>query len=195
MEIKLKHTAADPVRLSFPDLFEATDYQGDKKFRYNASFLVVPGGPNHKLIEAAILAAATETWPKGPQAKIDSFANNSNKNCYLKGDTKEYDGYAGMMVLSSHRQQKDGKPGVFDVTRAGPDSKPLALSIADGKPYAGCYVHALLDIYCQDGKNPGIRCGLRGVFFAKDGDAFSGSKVASADSFDVEEGSGADDIG
>lgn len=191
-EVKLRM-----VRLSFPDLFEATDFQGDKKFRYNASFILVPGSENDQIVKNAITAAAKETWDKPGQAeqKLASFFNNSNKNCYLLGDSKEYDGYKGMMILSAHRQQKDGKPGVFDVTRAGLDGKPMPLSIADGKPYAGCYVHALVDIYCQDGKNPGIRCGLRGVFFAKDGDAFSGSKVAANDSFNVEEGAQASDIG
>lgn len=184
------------VRLSFPDLFEATDYQGDKKFRYNASFLVTPGSENDKIIRAAILAAAKETWEKPGVAeqKIASFENNSNKNCYLSGDTKDYDGYKGMLVLSAHRKQDAGRPGVFDCTRAGPDGKPLPLTAVDGKPYAGCYVNASLDIYCQDGQNAGIRCGLRGVFFAKDGDAFSGSKVASSDEFDVEEGSSDDDL-
>jgi hypothetical protein len=192
-EIKLRM-----VRLTFPELFEAVEFKaGDGKFRFDASFLVVPGSENDKIINAAILAAAKETFEKPGEAekRIASFANNSNKNCYLSGDNKEYEGYQGMMVLSSHRKQKDGRPGVFDVTRAGPDGKPLPLSIADGKPYSGCYVHALLDIYCQGGENPGIRCGLRGVFFAKDGDAFSGSKVASPDSFDVEEGANACEIG
>lgn len=198
VEIKLQHTTADPVRLTFPELFVPTEFKaGDGKFRYDASFLVKPGGKNDAIINAAILEAAKQQYekPGAAEAKIASYANNGNKNCYVSGDAKEYEGYKGMMVLSSHRKQKDGRPGVFDCTRAGPDGKPVPLSVADGKPYSGCYVNALLDIYVQAGENPGIRCGLRGVFFAKDGDAFSGSKVASADSFDVQEGSDADDIG
>lgn len=189
--IKLTHTAADPVRLSFPQLWEAKKFEGDGKARYDSSFLVTPGLANDKLIQAAIQEAATEKWGKKAAAMLDSIRGNSNKMCYVKGDLKEYDGYAGMLVLSSHRNLEAGKPGVFDCTRAGPDGKPLPLTADSGKPYAGCYVNASLDIYAQDGKYPGIRCGLRGVFFAADGDAFSGSKVAAPDEFAVVD-SGAD---
>jgi len=194
-ELKLIHTTADPVRLSFPDLYQATQYEGKGPFRYNATFLVVPGGANDTRIKAAILEAVSETWPKAnPQEKIAGYHNNSNRNCYVPGDSKKYEGYAGKWALTAHRKQEAGKPGIFDCTRAGPDGKPLALTVESGKPYAGCYVNAVLDIYCQDGQNHGIRCGLRGVFFAADGDAFSGSKVADAGDFDVSEGSAAADL-
>lgn len=189
--IKLTHSAADPVRLSFPDVYEAVQYEGKGAYRYNASFLVTPGGANDKIIQAAILEAANETFGKKAAVFLESVKGNSNKFCYVRGDLKEYEGYAGMLVLSGHRSQKSGKPGTFDCTRAGPDGKPLELKADSGKPYAGCYVNASLDIYAQDGTNSGIRCGLRGVFFAADGDAFSGSKVASPDEFEVV-GAGAD---
>lgn len=194
--LKLKHTKDDPVRLSFPDLFKPVEFKaGDGKPRYNASYLVVPGGANDKLIRAAIAAAIAE---KVDAKKVVAFTKavegQGNKYCYVSGDTKEYDGYAGTMVLTSHRRAQDGKPGVFDCTRAGPDGKPLPLDQESGKPYAGCYVNASLDIYAQEGENPGVRCGLKGTFFAADGDAFSGSAAAKGDDFDIEEGSNADDL-
>lgn len=173
------------VRLSFPDLFVATQYEGQGKFRYNASFIIEPGSPNDKIVQGAILEAAKEKWPAKATTMLESFRGNSNKYCYIKGDLKEYDGYAGMLVLTGHRNQDAGRPLVIDGNK-----NPLTEK--DGKPYAGCYVNASLDIYAQDGKNPGIRCGLKGVQFAKDGDAFSGSKVASPDDFDaIEEGADA----
>jgi len=194
--VKLKHTTKDPVRLSFPDVFEAVEYEkGDGKFRYNATFLIVPGGNNDKAVKAAIKAELVEQFAKKADEKEKQFAGNPNKNCYLSGDSKEYEGYQGMMTLTSHRKQKDGKPGVFDCTRAGPDGKPMPLVVSDGKPYAGCYVNATVDIYVQKDPNPGVRCGLKGVFFAADGDAFSGAKAAAADDFDIEEGAdSADDL-
>lgn len=176
--IKLVHSAADPVRLSFPDLFEPVQYEGKGAFRYNASFLVTPGGANDKAIQAAIIEAANETFGKKAAVMLDSIKGNSNKFCYVRGDLKEYDGYAGMLVLSGHRQQKAGRPLLID-------GQKNPLTAADGKPYAGCYVNASLDIYAQDGTNSGIRCGLKGVQFAADGDAFSGSRVASADEFET----------
>lgn len=185
--VKLIHTKDDPVRLSFPDLFEPTQYQGKGPFRYNAAFIVKPGGENDKRIQAAILAAATETFEKRAATMLEGFKGNTNRMCYTKGDLKEYEGYAGNLVLSGHRGQKQGKPGVFDCTRAGPDGKPLPLTADSGKPYAGCYVNASVDIYAQSGENQGIRCGLVGVWFAADGDAFSGARTAAPSEFDVVE--------
>ena len=180
------------VRLSFPDLFTPVQYQGKGKFRYNASFLIVPGSENDKIVQAAIKEAAVEKFGARADAILESIRGNSNKMCYVKGDLKEYDGYQGMLVLSGHRNQEAGKPGIYDCTRAGPDGKPLPLTVESGKPYAGCYVNASLDIYAQGAPNEGVRCGLSGVFFAKDGDAFSGSKVASPDDFEaMEEGADA----
>lgn len=184
--VKLVHSADDPVRLSFPDLFEARQYEGQGPHRYSATFLVKPNGENAKRIKAAMLEAATELWPKAAPAKLKSYEGNSNRCCFTSGDLKEYDGYAGMMALSSHRKQDAGRPLVID-------GQKNPLSPQDGKPYAGCYVNAFVDIYCQDGQNHGVRCGLRGVQFAADGDSFSGSRVASTDDFDTIDDTGGGD--
>lgn len=201
--LKLKHTASDPCRLAFPDLFTPTLFTGEtdpKKKRYNAVFLISPGGANAKAVDAAILAAATEAF-EGNVAKAQAFINahkgNSNKFCYMTGDTKEYDGFAGNMALSAHRPVGQGKPGIFDCTRAGPDGKPAPLAEEDGKPYAGCYVNASLEIWIQ--KTPatqaGVRCSMAGVFFANEGDHFAGGKTADAGEFDVSDGAdSADDL-
>lgn len=194
--IKLKHTAADPVRLSFPDLWTPTEFEPGSKKRFNANLIVKPGGANHAIIEAAILAAATEAFD-GKTAKAQAFVNankgNSNKYCYTSGDAKEYDGYAGNMILSAHRPADQGRPGIFDCTRAGPDGKPAPLTEEHGKPYAGCYVNFSGEIWIQQGKYPGVRCGMSGVFFANDGDHFSGGKTSDAGEFDVAEGANAGD--
>lgn len=165
------------VRLSFPDLFEAKQYQGRGAFRYGASFLIEPGSENDKAIRAAIDAVATEKFGKKAAAFLEQIKSNSNKNCYTSGDLKEYEGYQGMMALSSHRKQEQGAPTVI-----GRDRAPLTAS--SGKPYAGCYVNAVVDIYAQTGENAGIRCGLSGVQFVKDGDAFAGGAAASPDAFE-----------
>lgn len=178
-KVKLKD-----VRLSFPDLFEPVQYQGKGVFRYNASFLIVPGSENDKLVKAAIRAEVeAELKDKDKADKfLANIKGNSNKMCYVSGDLKEYEGYQGMLVLSSHRQQKAGRPTVIDGNK-----QPLVA--ADGKPYAGCYVNASVDIYVQTGENSGVRCGLAGVQFSKDGDAFSGGRAASPDEFeDIAEG-------
>ena len=178
------------VRLSFPDIFEATQYQGKGAFRYNATFLIAPGSPNDKLILAAIEKEAEANFGKNWKAVLNGMRANSNKFCYLDGNTKEYDGYEGMFYLASHRHQEDGPVTVLD------QNPKIVLTPADGRPYGGCYVNALVDIYAQNGENQGMRCGLRGVQFFRDGDAFGGSRPAQPDEFDdVSEGAGAGDFG
>ena len=184
--MKLKLT---DVRLSFPDLHEPVEYQvGDGKPRYNASFLVVPGSANDKAINTAITEACNDVFEKKADKMLESIKGNPNKFCYLDGDTKEYDGYAGMMVLAAHRRAKDGPVGVY-LNVIDPQTGKVAVAPANcGKPYAGCYVNASVEIYAQKGENPGVRCGLIAVQFARDGDSFSGSKPATPDDFEPIEG-------
>lgn len=176
------------VRLSFPDLFEAVQFPGqaDSEPRYNASFLIDPGSANDKAVQAAIQAEAAAEWDKKAASTLTSIKGNSNKYCYVSGDTKDYDGYAGMMCLSSHRKEKAGRPLVIDQQRN-------TLAAADGKPYAGCYVDATVEIYAQSGKFLGIRCSLLGVQFRADGDAFTAGSQGNVDDFeDIAEGADAD---
>uniref|UniRef100_UPI0025B91E9B ssDNA-binding protein n=1 Tax=Candidatus Symbiopectobacterium sp. TaxID=2816440 RepID=UPI0025B91E9B len=65
------------------------------------------------------------------------------------------------------------------------DRDRSALTAADGKPYAGCYVNATIDIWAMDnnfGKR--INASLGGVQFLCDGDAFAGGGVATPDDFE-----------
>ncbi len=81
-------------------------------------------------------------------------------------------------------------PGVFDKDRT-------ELTQKDGRPYAGCYVNAALDIWAQDNQfGKRINATLKGVQFAADGDAFVGSAPATAEDFDdiSDTGEGADDL-
>lgn len=173
------------VRLAFPDLFTAKDYQDNKRFRRSATFLVEPGSENDKKIQAAISAVAKDKY-KDKEKQIEAWRQNPQKFCYTPGDLKEYDGWAGKMALTSHRYVEQGAVGVFD--RKGVNGKPNALAEGDGKPYAGCYVNAKVELWAQDGKNSGIRCTLVSVQFWRDGDAFSSGSRPSADDFGVAEG-------
>ena len=111
------------------------------------------------------------------------------KVCYWSGDTKEYDGYAGQMALTAKRQESKGRPLVIDK-----DKSPL--TEADGKPYAGCYVNASVEIWAQENKyGKTLRCELLGLQFAADGDAFSAGSVADeADFDDLSDSGDADDL-
>jgi hypothetical protein len=170
MKIKLTH-----VRLAFPALFEAKTVNGEGKPAFSAVFLIDPKDPQVKVINQAIDQVAKDKWG----AKADAILKQmraADKVCLHDGDLKEqYDGFAGMLFISS---RSPSRPLVIDT-----DKTPLGES--DGKPYAGCYVNASIELWPQDnnyGKR--VNASLRGVQFLRDGDAFAGSAPASEDEFD-----------
>ena len=163
------------VVLRFSDIFEAKEFKsGDGRPRFSASFLVEPGSENDKTIRAAIDAVMVETWKDKAAAKTKAFMSQNGQSCYRDGNNMEYDGCAGNMFLAAHRQANSGAPKVVD------RSRDVDLSAASGKPYPGCTVNAVIDIWAQTGENPGIRATLNAVQFVQHGEPFTGS-VATAD--------------
>jgi hypothetical protein len=184
MKVKLNN-----VRLSFPSLFEP-----DGKYnKYNAVFMFAPDSAEAKAVREAIEASAIEKWKDRKKALtfIESCMR-SDKSCYntapkVSSDTGEaYDGFEGMHWI---RSSNAAQPLVIDSNKA-------PLSKKDGKPYAGCFVNASIDVWVQDnsyGKR--INATLLGVQFARDGDAFSGGRRASETDFDeISSGTDASDL-
>lgn len=169
MKITIKN-----ARLSFPDLFEPRPFKPGDTPKYKATFLVPKGSQQEKAIEEAILAVAKEKWPKDHLKVLNSIRGNANKFCFQDGDNKSHDGYEGMMAFSANNK---ARPGVFDR-----DKSPLTKD--DGRPYAGCYVNGVVEIFAYDNSGNGISASLSGVQFVKDGPAFSGGRPATADDFD-----------
>lgn len=179
MKVKLKN-----VRLSFPDLFVARPFKAGDQPKFGAQFLVKKGSPLDKEIQAAILAVANAKWPGKGAGVVKTIKSNPNKYCYQDGDTRDYDGYEGMMALSAKNAVR---PLVLDR-----DKSPLTQE--DGKPYAGCYVNATVEIFGYTNSGNGISAELKGVQFVKDGDAFSAGSPADPDDFDdLSDGADADD--
>ncbi len=176
MKIKLQN-----VRIAFPQLFEAKTVNGEGEPAFSAAFLFAPDHPAVAELEKAFEIVGKEKWgAKWPQIKKEITAKD--RLAMHDGDTKaDYAGFEGNMFLSSRNKTR---PLVIDR-----DKSPL--TAADGRPYAGCYVHASKDN--NYGKR--INASLRGVQFYKDGDAFAGGGSASEDEFDdIEEGAYADDL-
>ncbi len=181
MKVKLSN-----VRLAFPQLFEAKTVNGEGKPAFSASFLLEPTHPDIKVINAAIEQVAYEKWGAKANAVLQT-ARAADKVCIHNGDAKaEYAGYEGNFYVSTRNATR---PLVIDKDRT-----PLAPQ--DGKPYAGCYVNASIDVWAQDnnyGKR--VNASLAGVQFLRDGDAFTGGGPASVDEFDdLGEGAAAADL-
>jgi hypothetical protein len=170
--MKLKITNA---RLAFPVLFEAKTVNGEGKPAFSAALLLDPADPQVKAINQAIDQIAKDKWG----AKADAILKQmraQDKVALHDGDLKaNYDGFPGSVYVSARSATR---PLVIDK-----DKTPLAE--ADGKPYAGCYVNASIELWPQDnnyGKR--VNASLRGIQFLRDGDAFAGGGAASEDEFD-----------
>lgn len=167
------------VRLAFPALWEAESVNGGAP-KFGARLIIEPGSENAKKIDAAVAEAAKLKFKAKADAVMKIIANDKMKMCYLKSDYANdegdvYDGFEGMYHLSA---KADAQPTIIDRDRT-------RLTQADGRPYSGCFVNAIVEIYGQDNTHgKGMRCGLKGIQFVKDGDAFQGGAPASADEFD-----------
>lgn len=171
MKITLKN-----VRLAFADIFEPKPFSDDSEPKYSASFLFAPTHPQVKEIKDTIKAVAKEKWAAKADTNLKAL-EAADRTCLHNGDSKDYDGYAGNLFVSS--SASEGKRPVIK----NRDNTPLVK--ADGKPYAGCYVNAILDIWPMENKfGKRINATLLGVQFLKDGDAFAAGAVASDDDFE-----------
>lgn len=195
MKLKIRN-----ARLSFPDLFEATQYRGQGPFNYGATLLGADDDgaqvsldegktwqPFKTGIDKALDEVARGQWAAKAGAHLAGIKGNSQKCCFVDGNTKAYDGYSGKWALSAKRPQDKGRPLVIDEAKNIVDPK-------SGKVYAGCYVNATVEVWAQDNSyGKGIRATLVGVQFAKAGDAFGGGAAPNADDFDeITDGAGAD---
>ncbi len=162
------------VTLRFADIWEAKEFKaGDGRPRFSASFLIEPDSENDKKIIAAIDSVMQDLWKDKSAAKTKAFMSQNQQTCYKDGNNVDYDGCSGKWLLAAHRQAKSGNPKIVDRSKND-------LTAKDGKPYPGCTVNAVIDIWAQAGENPGIRATLNAIQFVKDGEPFMGSK-ASAD--------------
>lgn len=169
MEIFVKN-----VRLSFPDLFAASEHEG--KIKYRATFMMPADDPQVAHVWKAIDAVGTEKF-KDKWPALKKKAGDSNKEiCFVTGKDESSE---GMMCLRALRNVDAGRPIIIDR-----NTQPLVQE--DGKPYSGCYVNAKVELWAQDNSNgKTVRCTLVAVQFVSDGESFGGAKVATADGFEV----------
>lgn len=176
----------DNVRGAFLNLFEAKAFGDDAATAaYGGSFIFPKTHPAFKLVNEAIEAAAKEAW-EGKASEVLRQLRAADKTCLHDGNGKpDYDGFPGNFFIAARNKSR---PLIIDR-----DKSPLTQ--ADGRPYAGCYVNATVDIWAQSNKwGKRVNATLSGVQFFKDGDAFSGAPPATPDDFeDLADGAGSSD--
>lgn len=181
----MKHTFAN-ARLAFPNIFVAkANEQGKEQF--SAAFLFEPDHAGIPPLDVVIEEVGRAKWgAKWPAVKKELTAGG--KLLVHNGDSKaSLTGYEGNLFFNAYNS---ARPTVVDRDRS-------PLTAQDGKPYAGCYVNVIIDIWAQDNQyGKRINAQLQGIQFVKDGEAFAGGGT-SADASDFEEiadGADADDL-
>jgi hypothetical protein len=178
------------VRLAFANLFEAKTIGGEGEPRYSAAFPIEPGSVNATALDAAVKAVAKEKWAAKADGILKELTSKGRvgykKSPLANGEGEVYDGFDGMHSLNTSSKTR---PTVVDRDRS-----PLTAS--DGRPYSGCYVHAIVEVWAQDNQyGKRVNAQLKGVQFFKDGDAFGGGAPARADDFDdIAEGADAEEL-
>lgn len=163
------------VRLTFPQLFDAKQVNGQGDPKFSAAFLIPRDHPQLGAVKEAIKAAADAKW--GAKAlEVLKALQASDKLALHDGDAKsDYDGYAGNLFVNASNKIR---PLVI-----GQQREPL--TAADGKPYSGCYVNAIVEFWSQDNQfGKRVNASLLGVQFVKDGERLAGGGVASQDDFE-----------
>lgn len=172
------------VRMAFPALWQPKAIGNDptSKPAYGARFIVEPGSKNAKLLADAVDKVAKEQPKWGVKwESILKQLKEDKKVCFVEGPYRNkngepYDGFEDMFSVGTRNEKL--KPTVknrfnADVAEGDP-----------GAPYAGCMVHAAIDIWGQDNQwGRRINGSLQGVMFAGDGEPFSGGRPADDKTF------------
>ena len=165
------------VRIAYAQgIFTARAAKPGDKEKYGAAFLFPANHPAVKELSAAVVRAAQTKWG----AKADDMLKQLKAADRLpvhNGDGKASStGYAGNLYLNAGNAIR---PLVLDNNKA-------PLTAADGKPYSGCYVNAIIEVWAQDNQHgKRINASLLGVQFVRDGERLAGGSTASADDFEA----------
>lgn len=168
MKIKLKN-----ARLSFPSLFQTEEFGGESTGKYAATFILdsVDNAAEIKQIQDETNRLMKEELKtKLPSEKI----------ALKDGDEIGRPEYEGKMTIKATTKKR---PLVIDR-----DKTPLGEH--DEKPYAGCYVNAIISLWPQNNQyGKRVNASLEGVQFAAHGEPFTtgGIDVDEFDDFDDED--------
>lgn len=165
------------VRIAYAQgIFEARAAKPGDKPKFGAAFLFPKDDPCVKELSAAVIKAANGKWG-AKAAEMLAMLKAGDKLPIHSGDAKATSaGYAGNLYLNAGNAIR---PLVLDANRS-------ALTASDGRPYSGCYVNAIVEIWAQDNQHgKRINASLLGVQFVRDGERLAGGSIATADDFEA----------
>jgi hypothetical protein len=163
------------VRISYTQsLFTAQQVQGQGEAKFSSGFIFPRNHPSVPALQEAVINAAKAKWPTKWEEILKQL-KAADRLPVHDGDAKaDSPGYAGNLYMNASNKLR---PLVVDDLR-----QPL--TAADGKPYSGSYVNAIVEIWAQDNQyGKRINASLLGVQFVRDGERLAGGSVASADDF------------
>lgn len=168
------------VRLSFPVIYKPKAFSPGQEPRFQASFLLDPTNEGHKAILSKLKSEAMRIGKEAFGVTHEGKLPPEVKVCIYNGNTKSYDGYKDMMVVSTSNTTR---PTVVNRARQ---------PVAEGEPqapYAGCYVNATITLWTQNNQyGKRINANLRAIQFVQDGAAFGRAPVDAEDEFEPLEG-------
>lgn len=152
-------------------LLDPTDKRGLESIARTVKFAAELAQKGGAVIPLALRRIAHQFIP-GQPAPDAKLPEDGIEICFEHGDTKDalgYVGYKGMFVIPSHNTFK---PSV--VNREG----KAVLPGEEQFPYSGCYVRGKIQLWWQDNSyGKAVRNNLRGVQFARPGEAFSKAQI------------------
>jgi|TARA_R110000850_G_scaffold47253_3_gene118348 hypothetical protein len=159
------------VRISFPNIFHASAFEEGQTKKFGATFILEDDHPQVEELKALINKTVKNKWDK----KIPSSLKLPIRDGVEKEDM---DGFGSGTLFFAASNTK--RPTLVDRHRNN-------LIEEDGKPYAGCFVNAIVKPWAQDNKyGKRINFSLEGIQFVRDGDAFGGGgSTAAAEDFDA----------
>ena len=162
MKIKMKN-----VRLSFPSLFHTEQFGAEDTGKYAATFIL--DKDEHAAEIKQIQDETNRLMKEELKGKIPS-----DKVALKDGDEMARPEYEGKMTIKGSTKKR---PLVVDRDKS-------ALSESDDKPYAGCYVNAIITLWAQNNQfGKRVNASLEGVQFSEHGEPFTTGGV-SVDEFD-----------
>lgn len=190
MATKKLHTPK--FRVAFPDVFEATQINGQGAEKYRLTMIFDPKEiakdpaeqKRFDALRAAIRDTAEDKFGVVPKVMKEPFKKGDDMRNKETGAI--YDGHEGMVIL---RSQSNERPGLVDG-----NLNPI-LERSDF--YGGCYARATVNFYGWEHptQGKGVSCGIQNIQKVADGEALFSGKTKAEDDFEaIESPAGSSDL-